>query len=200
MRISEPVEWLHKPCIGYAVNAGMSVEGQATLAPLLGELEETFGDKVYNMPLSRLHVTLLDWIAPLVDYNGENKDTLFNNLRTSYDAAMAQAIGERLPITVRFSEICVSPSTIYIRGYDDGTFDRIRHDFVSQVELLPGTKRPPSIIHSSLARFTGEVELNAVEEFLNEKTINFDEKVSEFRLIKSEREPMSDYKVLKSYR
>jgi hypothetical protein len=199
MEMTQPVTWLGNPCLGYVVNAEFSPASQLTLAPLLNVIGEVFGETVHVMPLESLHITLLDWIAPLVDYDGQDKDILFTKIKTQYDAAMTTALTGQLPIQARFSKLLASPSTIYIQALDDGRFDAIRSNFVSHVDMLPGTKMPPNIIHTSLARFTGSLSMQTVQEKLDEIAVDFTEAVSSFRLIRSTREPLSDYVVLKTY-
>lgn len=199
MEISQPTEWVNKPFIGYIVNANFSDENAKKLRTLIQEIKEAFGDAVFCMPEESLHITLLDWVAPLVDYNGQDKAELFANLRDEYDKAMSEVLSSIKPITLHFDEIKVSPSTIYVTGHDDGEFKNIRQRFIEKVELLPGTKPPPQIIHCSLARFTKPIGLGSVNSFLAGKSLDLTQTVADFRLIRTEREPMLEFEILKRY-
>lgn len=152
------------------------------------------------MPSQSLHITLLDWIAPLVDYGGQDKKVLFEKIKDKYDEALSGIIGDTQPITVSFTEIKVFPSTIIVLGHDDGQFQKIRDKFLEAVELLPGTKLPPNIIHSSIIRFTGEIPIKDVEQFVAQCTVNFTQIIDSFRLVHSTREPMLEFEVLKEYK
>lgn len=172
MELTQPVNWIGKSFIGYVMNTEFSGENAQGLVELMQEIEATFGGAVFCMPKASLHITLLDWIAPLVDYDGQDKDNLFKEIQPSYDKAITEALSVTSPIEVHFDEIKTSPSTIYIVGHDNGEFQRVREQFMEKVELLPGTKLPPTIIHSSLARFTKPVEISAVNSFLASKNLN----------------------------
>ena len=58
---------------------------------------------------------------------------------------------------------------------------------------------PPQIIHCSLGRFIKEVPVTEIQNFINQKSINFIEIIQEFRLVNTHREPMLEFDVLKTY-
>lgn len=199
MGLSQPVDWINKPLVGYMVNTEFSDENAAILGQLIKEIQATFQDAVFCMPKTALHITLLDWIAPLVNYSGQDKDKLFDQIQLNYDKAMMEILASIRPIKIYLDELKVSPSTIFITGRDSGEFQKIREQFIEKVELLPETKLPPQIIHSSLARFTKPIDLGSVESFLANKTLNITQTVTDFRLVRSVKEPMLKFEVLKHY-
>lgn len=196
---TQPVDWLDKPAVGYVVNAAFSSENATTLANLGQEINAELDGALFCPPREALHVTLLDWIAPLVDYDGADKDALFANIQERYNAALAQAIGSCGPITVHFDTVKASPSTVFIVGHDDGQFQRIRDEFVRSVKLLPGTKLPPTIIHSSLGRFTKQIDLAKVERVVAGKTLNITQVVTNFRLMRAADGSIISTELLKRY-
>jgi hypothetical protein len=200
MELAQPVDWIKKPCVGYMMNAEFSDENAAQLEKLMDDLAREFGDGVFCMPRTSLHITLLDWIAPLIDYEDKDKDVLYKKIRSQYDKAMADILNTVGPITVTFNEIEVFPNTVIILGQDDGTFRYIREQFLERVELLPGTKLPPQIIHSSLARFTKPLELDKVRAFLAGKIVDITQEMTTFRLVRSAREPLLEFETLKRYK
>jgi hypothetical protein len=103
------------------------------------------------------------------------------------------------PITIHFTQLRVSPGTIFIVGNDNGEFQKIRDTFVKNVTLLPNTKLPPQIVHSSLIRFTRAIDLDAVESFVAHKNIDIAQEVTEFRLVNTRKEPLLEFDVLKKY-
>lgn len=199
MEMTQPVDWLNKKCIGYVVNTEFTDENKKTLVSLMDDIRAEFGEAVFCMPEKSLHITLLDWIAPLVDYGGQNKDGLFDSIRPEFDKTLSEIISGIRPITVRFDQIRVSPSTIIITGSDNGEFRDIRDNFINSVELLPGTKLPPEIIHSSLARFTKAIDLNAVNSYIASKDIYITQQVTGFRLVRTTKEPLMEFEELKRY-
>lgn len=199
MTQTQVVEWVRQPFEGYIMNTAFSPVNAAQLMQLIRAIEAEFGDGVFCMPEASLHITLLDWIAPLVDYDGQDKRQLFEHIRGDYDKALIEIFDDEEPFTVTFDTIQVAPSTIFITGHDNGQYERIRAKFLDKVELLPNTKRPPGIIHSSLARFTKEIDLDQVAAFIAKQKIAFEQPIVNFRLIHTSREPMLEFEVLKTY-
>jgi hypothetical protein len=199
MELSQPADWVNKPFEGYMVSTEFSDENARILSELAQEVQTALEEAVFCMPRTSLHITLLDWIAPLVDYGGQDKEKLFAQIRLGYDKAMSEILSSIKPITIRFDELRVSPSTIFIVGHDNGEFQKIREQFLEKVELLPGTKQPPQIIHSSLARFTKPIDLGLVNSFLAKKALDITQTVTNFRLIHTTKEPMLEFEVLKRY-
>ena len=163
------------------------------------EISEKFGDAVWSAPAKALHITLFDWLAPLVDY-GKDKDELFKQIFPEYDRVVSQALKTAGPIAVTFMAVKVAPAAIFIVGHDNGQFEQIRNYFLDNVELLPDTKRPPTIIHSTIARFTKEIELEEIEQFIENLTVSFTETIDTFRLIKETVDPLLEFEVIKEYK
>lgn len=199
MSNTEPAAWVGGQYEGYVLNAEFSTENKDTLEALMQLLGQQFGSAVFAMPRNSLHITLFDWIAPLVDYGGADKEVLFSQCQPSYDTALNEILRNQPPITVTFNELRASPSTIFLVGHDDGSFQHIRNQFIDRVELLPNTKKPPEIIHSSVARFTEIIALEGVEQFIRRQRISFTQTVDAFRLVHTSREPMLEFEVLKRY-
>lgn len=192
-------DWLEERKLGFVVNAGFSEKNSEKFLEISEALASTFEGAIYRTPKNGLHVTLMDWIAPLIDY-GQDKKELFEKVRDSYDRVLSQLLDNQPPIKVVFDEIAVFPNTVVALGHDDGSFQRIRNAFVEQVELLPDTKLPPKIIHSSLCRFTQEIDLDDVKEMVAGLNLNTEEVVDNFRLVKTMQEPMLDFEVIKNYK
>lgn len=199
MELTQTVDWVNKSFIGYVMNAEFSDDNAGVLMQFMKKLKGEFNDAVYCPPRLALHITLLDWIATLVDYDGQDKDTLYTRVQHSYDTAMSEILASVKPITVHFDTIIVKPNTIIITGTDDGSFQKIRDQFIDTVELLPNTKMPPEFIHSSLARFTQAIELDAVNAFIANQQIDFTQEITNFRLIRTTKEPNLEFETLKRY-
>jgi hypothetical protein len=70
---------------------------------------------------------------------------------------------------------------------------------MDMIDLVTGTKRPPSIIHATIARFVDEIDLGVVEDFASSQSINFTQHVESFRLVNEKKIPMLDYDIVKEY-
>lgn len=175
------------------------IKNIARLQQITAAIQQEYRNKVFVAPPHSLHITLLDWIAPLVDYDGADKTTLFNSIKDDYDKNISRILADILPISIRFTELKVSPSTIFLVGHDNGQFQTIRQQFVESIELLPNTKLPPTIIHSSLARFKDTLPLPNVEHLITNLTVDFTQQIDSFRLIHTTKEPMLEFEVIKTY-
>jgi hypothetical protein len=199
MSLTEPAVWVGKPFEGYMLNAEFSAENAHLLNTLLDSIKKELGEAIYAAPIDSLHITLMDWIAPLITYDVKDKVALFESIKAQYDAVFTNIVKDVKTITINFNEIRVSPSTIFIVGRDDGEFQDIRERFLKKVELLPKTKLPPTIIHASLARFTKPIELSSVKDFIEPQSISITQNVDNFRLVHSKREPLLEYDIIKRY-
>ena len=187
-----------KEALGYVINSSLSKVSQDVVSQIQNQLKENFSDLFWFPPTEALHVTLLDLIAPLVSYL-QGKDFIFEENKRKYVTLFEGLTKDQTSIRINFDQILVSSSAIYITGTDDGSYQNIRSAFIDKVELEPGTKMPPSIIHVSIARFIKEVDLENIKEFVSELNINFNEIVTEFRLVKETKIPMLDYSVLQKF-
>lgn len=104
------------------------------------------------------------------------------------------------PIQVTFDAVKVAPAAIFIVGHDNGEFEQIRQYFLDNVELLPDTKRPPTIIHSTIGRFTEEIEPEPLQDFLAGIEVLFTETITTFRLVKETVDPLLEFETIKEYK
>lgn len=191
--------YIGKDAIGYMVNTGLSNEAAAQIKIIQQSAREVFAGDLWLTPVESLHVTLLDWLAPLVDYH-QDKDMLFGNIRAPYDEALDDILNDVTKQSIVFNRLLVSPSAIAIVA-DNATphFNTIRQTFLSHINLLPGTKQPPMIVHATIARFTGNYDAKKAELFAQQNDISIPEIISSFRLVRETKLPMLDYAILKTY-
>lgn len=189
-----------KKAVGYTVNVSLSPSLIQKVQEIQRALQDSFGDAIIPMPADSLHSTLLDWLAPLVEY-GQEKDTLFEQHFNEYDEALTAALDDiAASISVHFSEVRVSQNAVFIVGTDKGEFASIRRKFLDQVDLLPDTKRPPIIIHSTIARFANKVPIRALQKVVEGVSLSVVEKVDHFRLTRESVIPMQTFTTIKDYR
>lgn len=193
-----PHPYHHKTFIGYVVNSPFDENSQENIANLQKKFMKRFGDSVFIPSPETLHTTLMDWLAPLVDY-GQDKDKLFKEIYEEYDRTLLEALEGIAPIQVQVDTIGVSPEAIFIRGHDNGGYQQIRDKFLGRVTLLPNTKRPPQIIHSTIGRFAAEISLQDVQNFAATQEINFTQTIDAFRLLRTTDTVMAGWELLKTY-
>lgn len=183
---------------GYMINAVFDKQSQEKILDLQSELSLNFEDIIWNAPIDSLHITLMDWLAPLVDY-GENKKTIFDNIFNDYDDVFTKTIKDIKPITVNFKEVRVFQKAITVIGKDSGEIESIRGKFLAEIDLIVGTKPPPNIIHSTISRYRKEASLGPIDELVSRHSINLMLTIDHFRLVKEEVVPLLQYEILKKY-
>lgn len=183
---------------GYMVNAIFDHASKQIIADVQDALGKEFGDSIWLTPIDSLHITLLDWIAPLVDY-GEDKSKLFRDHFDQYDAALQTSLLDIKPIFLQFDTVKATPGAVIIAASDNTVLDSIRQHTIDQVTLLEGTKQPPKITHSTIARYNKSFPLEQIICFLEDYSINFTYNVDHFRLIREDIAPQLQYEVLKEY-
>lgn len=196
--LSHPVEHWGEELRSYVLNTEIGEEGMESVHKVQETLQKFFPDSFLIAPDSGIHITLMDWVAPLVSYK-EDKDKLFEQHFTSYNITLENILINQKPITVRFNQVWVSPDAVIVVGRDDGSYSRIRSEFLDRESLIEGTKLPPKIIHSTIARFSKPVSMEEVREVLDKNPIDFTQEVDHFRLIKESRIPMLEFEELKRY-
>lgn len=172
---------IHRPVVGYVPLAFFDEENQRKVALFQKKLEEKFPNTLWTTPPEMLHITLMDWLAPLVQYE-KDKDVHFGEIFEEYDVVLKNILSTVGKIDISFTTLNVKSRAIFLSGKDNGQMQYIRDRFLSEITLLPNTKKPPTIIHSTLARFVKKVELEEVEKFVSEQSLVFSQSITEFHL------------------
>lgn len=200
MELTIKQESIEMPALGYMINTLLSEKSSAEVSALQKSISLEYPGMVWTPPKETLHITLMDWPAPLVEYS-KDKDGLFEEIFPQYNAILEEILKDLEPININFSEFIVSSSAIAIKGDNQCAkiFNKIREQFLSRVDLLPDTKRPPKIVHTTIARFIGSVAIEDVSNFLAKTPPSIDERVTEFQLVRETKVPMIEYSTLRRY-
>jgi len=192
-------DWINKERVGYWVGFFLSSENQQEVADLEAQLHKELPDAIWTMPdTTQQHVTLFEIVMTFRGY-ADCPDAIFERHRAGIDAELRAALANQEPITVRFDTLEANPSAIILRGSDDGSLQRIRNA-ISDKHLLPdGTRTPPDIIHSSLARYVQAVDLEHVRSVVAGHQLKLTQTVTEFEMARIWRMPM-DYNTLEVYK
>jgi hypothetical protein len=199
MEKTMPHPYLGREFIGYVLNTPFAEESQKAIQTLQQKFANQFGDAIYLPKPGTLHITLMDWLAPLVDYD-RDKDELIKEIYDEYDKALEESIEDIAPIAVTFNNIGVSKEAIYLMGEDQGQYQEIRNRFLGKVTLLPNTKRPPQIIHTTIARYLEPIDFEPVQDFVATQSISFPHTTDMFRLFRTVDTEMDIKNLLKVYR
>ncbi|HJP96914.1 MAG TPA: hypothetical protein VJ843_06125 [Candidatus Saccharimonadales bacterium] len=190
---------VNEQAVGYIVNAGVSVENQENIESLQKLLIEKHPGIVWAAPGPSLHVTLLDWLTPTSSYDMD-KDALFASIQKEYMEAIIESLRSQPPIQITFDTLEVHPAAIIVRGHDNGAFQRIRSAFMSRVNLLPNTKQPPAIIHTTICKFQEKSDLDKIRNTLLGTTVKFQETIKEFRLVRESQVYMLNFQTIKKFK
>lgn len=167
------------------------------VAGLLKKFELELPGVIWPMPVDALHFTLYEVIQPKI--YSEDKELLYQRHQREYEELPAKIISSFPPITVNFATIEASPSAIIVRGQDDGSFNKIRAQLLAELPVITESKRPPDIIHSSIARYIQEEDFEKVQAVVKSHSFHFTETVSEVKLLKNLKFPLLEYETLRSY-
>jgi len=171
----------------------LSPESQRQVIKVLKQLNDELGDTIWCMPSCSLHITLCE-ILQAKTYP-EDKELSFQRNLDQYKHALDTVLTNVKPIEILFDRLEVSPNAIIIRGSDDTVLNTVRSQLVELLPLPAGTKQPPTIVHSTIARFTKELDVSIVESIVGRLQISFSEIITEFQLIHNGSPHMLDYKI-----
>lgn len=177
---------LSQEVIGYMVNAVCSENFVEKVSVLQSRFKDAFGDAVYCPSHGALHITLMDWLAPLSNF-GENKDKLFPQIHSKYKNTLQEVLSQYPPFEVTMGTYKLTDSCVIFTGTDKGQFNSIRGDFLSKEELMPGSKPPPEIIHCTAVAFREPVDKELAQTIVDESMVSFKEPISYFRLVRETR-------------
>jgi|JI10StandDraft_1071094.scaffolds.fasta_scaffold12016_2 hypothetical protein len=193
-------DFLHKYTVGYMVNALISEKIHYDVYHVQHAFSTAFPDVVWATPANALHMTVMQLLAPQVNY-GEDKDALFEKVFPTYDPVLHQVFRHVAPFEITFDRLFVSESAIALYGDDksNALFNEIRQKFLSQIELPPHTDLPPNIAHSTIIRFVGEIPLEDVQKVADSLQFSITQSIDEFRVVRETELPMLNYSVVKTY-
>lgn len=192
-----PADYIGNKDTTYCLAAFISNENQQKIAQLLNDLGGELPGLLWQMPQRAMHITLCE-IFQSKPYE-QDKETLFESFIKEYGSSLTKILSSRKKIDITFNILEASQQAVIVRGSDDGSFDEIRNTIMNNISLSLETKRPPAIIHSSIARYLTPAELDKVQDVVSKHKVSFTEQVTEFKLVKGLRVPLLDYAVLESY-
>ena len=164
------------------------------------KLAKAFGEDAFWFPRDeQLHVTLAHIISPDGTY-GQSIPEIYRQIKDEASAAFAAAIAGQTAPAVCFNLVKSFPTAIILQGHDNGTIQSIRDIFITYLTLPDGTRKPPDIIHITLARFLKPLELAKVEKFIAEKcSLNISAELVEVQLVSERKIFLQDFITIENY-
>ncbi len=182
---------------GCAVVTLLSPEARAKIRKLQTKLNEEFGSSLWMMPQTSLHSTLCEIIQPK-KYAADTL-ALYRDNYEQYQAALLKVLSKYGPINVTFNDVAASQHAIVIYGDDGGVFNQIRAELVQTLPFPTETKQPPDAVHSSIARYTKELDLSKVQSAIQKQSILFEEVVSEFQFMYPIQPHLLEFDIVQRY-
>jgi hypothetical protein len=190
------------PSEGYIVIAPLSEQSKQWIATIQARFTERFGEENLWLPTEeQLHITFAHIITPSVEYS-EDRSTLFDRVRPLASAALQKILAHPFSVKSRFDTIEAFPSAVILRASDDGSFEKLRKEFVDTFSLPKGTRTPPEIIHTTLLRFRNPVDLAEVQKLtleIRNELEPIDEETTSLQLIREKKIFVQEHEVLEEY-
>lgn len=147
------------------------------------KLKTLFGDAVWLQEPPSLHITLMEIICD-ADYGDLSRAKLFQDWYAAYNSTIKDALSRLMPFDLVFDELLVSQRAVIIKTSQSEELNTIRARLLEKIVLPHGTKNPPDITHSTLARFTESLNLQDIIEGIKDIKIAAQQRVTEFSLVK----------------
>jgi len=168
---------------GYIVIAPLSEQSKQVVYGIQEQLAQLFPSSSFWFPRGdQLHITFAHVLSPDSDYLTDPEE-LAKALGPQAIEVLQYIIPNPLRLEVSFNAIEAHESTVIIKGHDDGGYDRLRKAYEESIELPPETRKPPTIIHSTIARFRDELDFDKLKAFVDGLTVSFTEVTTELHYI-----------------
>ncbi len=188
---------INRDCLVYSILGDFGDENKRKIREIQEEINKKFEGLIWKTPPEALHITLLVWINSWID-NLTNGDEIFEKLFPDYNEALDNILKKYTPVKIEFNKIEATKDAIILIGKDNGEFQKIRSEFIKKTSIGEKIKQP-KIIHSTIARFQKEYDLEEVNEFLKTFSIAFNETIERFKLPRETKKPMLEYEIKKHY-
>ena len=177
--------------------ATFSEQSLNNLMDIQDRLSECLGDAIWLTPRRALHSTLMEIICD-IEYPVPRHE-VFAKWYTQYGLSVNKILSEIQIFEISFSEIEVSERTIIVRSATSDSFNSIRSQLLSEIDLPKGTKLPPDITHCTLARYKRSLDLENVIASTQHLRCDFTEHIATFELLKDLGPPSFDPKTIAEY-
>lgn len=167
----------------HCIAAMPSRESIEKIVAIQRQLKAMLGDAIWLTPANALHMTLMEIICD-TEYKELSRKQHFMTWYERYNDTAKEVIAHFSSISATFNQLHISPAAIILKAETPQPFNDIRDALLARTVLPPQTKMPPDIAHCTVVRFNEAIDLNAVREQANAITINFDERIGEFKLVK----------------
>lgn len=184
---------------GFIVVAPLQAQTQQAIHHLQQQLAAQLPSGTLWLPQGeQLHITFMHFISPDREcVYDEDRRMLFSKLKPDILHAMSQAIPQQLDIALTIERIGASAPAIFIKWQDDGTYAALRQKVTQLVPLPAPTKRPPEIVHTTIARFRKAIDFAQVQQAVEKLPVsNLTEHTTRLHLVEEQKIFMQQHKIL----
>ncbi|HEX7963784.1 MAG TPA: 2'-5' RNA ligase family protein [Candidatus Saccharimonadales bacterium] len=153
------------------------------LAAIQSQLVQLFGGDIWLQQPPALHGTLMEIICD-ADYGDRSREQLFKEWYATHNQTVKEVLAGFAPFDITFTELLVSPRAIIVKAADPQPFNEIRKALLTKTTLPEGTKQPPEITHSTLARFHKAIDLEEAARRVASINVDITERITGFALVK----------------
>ena len=146
----------------------------------------------------QLHITFAHVISPDSKYKID-RTKLWKDLHPEVKRALEEITKKPLNIEVQFNELLSFQASIIVKGYDNGSYDKLRNKFIKLFNLPDESRRPPNIIHATVARFRNELPFDNVKTVTDGIGVSFTDSTQKLQLIHEEKIFVQSHSVISSF-
>jgi hypothetical protein len=128
-----------------------------------------------------------------------SRSQYFLDWHKKYNQITKNIIANYASFCTNFNQLLVSPDAIILKSSNPTPFNNLRNSLLSKVNLPEGTKMPPKIAHTTIARFNKVIDLNTTINQTRSVEVNYTECIKKFTLLKDLKPPDFNPKVIETY-
>lgn len=172
---------------------------KSEIQALQGRFTEAWPGQLWVPEPRSLHITLLHLLSPNVKYD-RSAEEIYQDMDALAHRRMQQVIGGSGPVKISAGQVEVSPAAIIVKWDDGGQIARLREAFTAGFELPELTKRPPSIVHTTIARFLEPIPVTPVERLAQELRVSSVPTITEIDLLREIRIYLQEFEMVRRYK
>jgi hypothetical protein len=190
---------LDSPADGYIIIAPLDERIKTALTGVQNKIAEVIPRSTLWLPEDdQLHVTFAHIISPDAKY-AESTQSLFTRVGSTAISALGEIVPNDLDIPILFDKIEAFPGSIVVMGRDDGSMQQLRTAFGARFKRPEGTRPAPEIIHTTIARFREEMDLDIVRKCVAGLSVSFEGHITQLQLIHEQKIFVQEHEILQTY-
>lgn len=176
---------------GYVLNIPFAPTPLTDLDCIISFLKD-IDESCWIVPPRARHITALDWLTPFTDYGGSSP-RVFENSFLQIDDIMVEVARSFHIFKIKFSQLTLRDGVAFLTSDDQVELRLIREYVMCHYSFAAGTKPPPNIVHTTIARNIRHTTNLTID--ISPLT----QDISSLRLVHETRWPMLEFEMIKQY-